>query len=161
MGYREVLEAVKPTFNAVIARASIATVDWDYGARAISNPGKPPRVIWVPWHAKFGPPARAASPAVVNPRPLHSTAAVVAAHVWGVDESACEQLISAVLQAMNDAIPGAFKPVLIDWTVGETTSKLSNGVLAVVHIELGLPIVRELDATVIINGFTITPEVLP
>lgn len=160
MGFREVLDGIKPEFDVIVARAQIPPVPWDYGARKISGPGAPPRVIWVPWHTKFGPLSRAASPTISNPRPLWSTHTIVAAHTWGADESACEQLNQAVLQALAVKLPNGHRPVLVDWTVGETSSNLLNGVLAVMHVELDIPVVRELDGTVVITGFTITPKVL-
>jgi hypothetical protein len=166
MGFRDVLIALKPSFDAVVARAGIQAVEWVYGAQNIINPGAPPRIAWVPWHSKFGGNSRsggvgADGKLITNPRPLFVRNMILAAHVWGKDESACESLINAVIIAMKDTLWGSFRPVSEDWTAGEVQSKLAAGVLAIFHVEVDIPSTREVDDLAHINGFTITPVVEP
>lgn len=160
MGYRASLDRVKAAFDDVAAAAGVAgKVTWAYGQQSLHSFDAPPRIVWVPTTGKFEPNSKSTN---VLPNALPMRALTVAAHVWGVSEDACEEMLNAIAIALRASYGSAGATLIGEsWLDGEPAAKSNNGVLMVVLVKLLVPLQQLPNGTVLIQGMDITQAIDP
>lgn len=108
------------------------------GAPEVQTNDTVPRIVWVPTRERIAPPiARMGEPGCIWVRTVS-----IDAHVWAASLAAAEGVIDDVARAFNAACKGQFaqRLVSVQW---DTDQKFDVfGVLAILGIEVDIPIER-------------------
>lgn len=119
----EVIEGVRPLLDA-----------WGpttFGAQQVWREAKPRRWVWVPQSESFTAPDTNGS--------LHKCLASVQIHCWGLSETECQQMRSAVISAIRRVVNGRrYQPTSGQWTERLDSHRGAALVLAV-NVELDVP----------------------
>lgn len=108
------------------------------GAPEVNTQDTVPRIVWVPTRERIGPPiARMGEPGCIWVRTVS-----IDAHLWAATLASVEGLIDDVARAFNAACKGQFaqRMISVQWDTSEKFDEF--GALAILGIEVDIPIER-------------------
>lgn len=130
--------SIGAVITAVEAELTTVGITTHTGAPEVQTNDTVPRIVWVPTRERIAPPvARMGEPGCLWVRTVS-----IDAHLWAASLAAVEALITDVARAFNVACSGQFAQRLVALT-WDTDQKFDVfGSLAVLTIEVDIPITR-------------------
>lgn len=132
-----------------------AAPSWQFGYQALFSEGGVNRVVVVPLRGGHKPTDQGGN-GISAPKALAQRRVSFAAHIWADDEDTCEAIMNHTAAALQYLAPGSWTPGEEEWVPTDDTDA---GVLLIFAFEIGIPLLRELDESVILEAMPTTGTV--
>lgn len=134
-----------------------------FGEDGLGELRSPPSVVWVPRAGTMAGAGQLGGDQIATPRALMRRQLTIEAHIWvsagddqdtSKDFTAAEDLMNHLVAAMHAAWWGAHRVASESWFSGQSAST-KLGVICVLGVIVYLPLVRELEQTVVVGTIPI------